>query len=41
MKHFVLYIFVQQISNHNMIDAESANVRMQRVVLHISRMCTK
>ena len=30
-----IYILVQQISNHNIIDAERANVRMPRAVLHI------
>ena len=35
MKHFDVYIFVQQISNHNMIDAERANVCMPKSVMHI------
>ena len=37
MKCFVLYIFVQQIRNYNMINAKRANIRMPRAVLYIPR----
>ena len=32
---YTVYIFVQQIINHNMINAKRANVRMPKAVLHI------